>query len=200
MTGLRPRLEPGTRLRVVRWKTLEEKAKWLDGAASLDATERFVRDFAQRRFLMWPTAEGRARAIQHYVRDELAYVHDFRGTIMQPGEEFADSEDIIKRGYDDCDGKSRAFVALCRVLGIDARIRPIFKEHPHRFVHVQAEVRWPGSSSDPRSGPGGWLLAECILQNVEIGDDPMRQPKVDGRHPIANDHSYDWAPLVGRRR
>lgn len=193
---LRARRQGTERPRVVRWKSLEEKARWLDGEASLDATLRFVREFALAHFGRLPGPEAQAHAIQHYVRDGIKYVRDFRATMLQPGEEFADTEDILQRGYDDCDGKSRAFVALCRTLGIQARIRPLFKEHPHRFVHVQAEVRWPGSRRFPTADDQGWLLAECILQDVEIGGDPMKGPRgTDGRHLIANDHSFDHAPL-----
>jgi len=114
--------------------------------------------------------------LQRWVRDVIAYVRDWQGR-----EEFADTRTIIRRGYDDCDGKSRTFVALVRGLhlaGLRARIRPIITRRLD-FVHVQAEVHFPGSENDSRSFDGGWLLAELIVAGVELGDDPTRVGRKD---------------------
>jgi hypothetical protein len=54
------------------------------------------------------------------------------------------------------------------------------------FVHVQAEVRWPGSVRDPRADNDGWILAELILRGVELGQDPMAAPRgPDGKFVCA---------------
>lgn len=184
---------PGATTRVLRFKSLEEKARWLDAAASIDSTLRYVRELTRTMFNRWlGEPEAFATMLQQYVRDHVAYVHDYRESVGEPGEEFADAETILKRGYDDCDGKSRAFVAMVRasgVPGLEARIRPVFKEHPHRFVHVQTELRYPGSDRYPEAEPGGWLLAEMILQGVGIGEDPMKARKPDGTYQLANDRS-----------
>src|SRR4029077_1036880 len=101
----------------------------------------------------------------------------------QRGEEFADSETILERGYGDCDDKARLFVALVRAaealvpLSTQARIRPVFRPHPFEFVHVQAESRWWGSSHNPAALPGGWLLTELILAYCEIGQNPDELPR-----------------------
>ena len=176
------RIPRGSSDRVLEFKSLEQKARWLDAAASLDSLRRGVQDVA-RRFLEIPDAEARTRAIHRWVRDHIHYEQDYRVSQGMAGEEFADTETVLERGYDDCDGKSRAFVALVRAaemlrpLGVQARIRDVFMRHPFSFVHVQVEVKWPRSELAERAGPGGWLLAEMILKNAEIGDDPDQVPR-----------------------
>ncbi len=123
--------------------------------------------------------------LQRWVRDVIAYVRDWGGR-----EEFADTRTVIRRGYDDCDGKSRAFVALVRglhIAGLKARIRPIIRRRDLEFVHVQAEVHFPGSERDSRSFDGGWLLAELILSGVDLGEDPTKVGKKDagGQYVLA---------------
>lgn len=163
--------------RVVAWNTLAEKANWLDAAASMDTALKYVRQFASR-FAKVPTLEAKAHEIHRWVRDNIRYVRDWRETTNSPGERFADSESILKQGYEDCDGKARLFVALCRTCGVDARIRPVFKKHPElAFTHVQAEVRWPGSERLSYAMPGGWVLAELILKGCEIGMNPDDMPR-----------------------
>lgn len=148
-----------------------EKARWLDSGASLDTRLDPVRQKAHQ----IASARGNqldliARDFHHFVRDRIRYVAD-------PGmEEFADSEEILARGFDDCDGKSRLFCALCRCWSIPCEIRPVFSS-PRDFVHVQCVVRWPGSERHPRAMDGGWLLAELILRWCEIGDNPDEMPR-----------------------
>lgn len=177
--------------RVVSWSSLDEKAAWLDGAASLDALRRGTQNVA-RRFCAYPNGEARTKALHRWVRDGIRYVQDFRVTEGTRGEEFADAESAIARGYEDCDGKARLFVALVRAAeilrraGAEARIRPVFKKHPVEFIHVQAEVRWPGSLHHPGAMAGGWLLAELILADCEIGVDPDAMPRgPNGQRRIA---------------
>lgn len=170
---------------VLTFDSLDEKARWLDAASSLDSLRDGLRK-AVARFLPIQSAEQRTREIQRYVRDRIHYVADWRVSNGQPGEELADSESILRRGYDDCDGKARLFVALVRAaemarpLGTVARIRPIFKKHPLEFVHVQAEARWPGSARLPYAEAydgGGWVLVETILKGCEIGQNPDDCPR-----------------------
>ena len=178
------RVPEQSRNRTVRWATLEDKAHWLDAAASRDAMRGGVRRVAAWFARGYPTAEGRTRAIQRWVRDRIRYVYDFRVSQDARGEEFADAETTIERGYEDCDGKARTFVALVRAaeairrLGVVARIRPVFRRAPaYEFVHVQAEVSWPG-------GPG-WLLCELILAGCEIGQNPDDMPRLGGVRRLA---------------
>ncbi len=185
------RVPDRSQAREVGWGSLTEKAAWLDGAASLDALRRGTQRVVAR-FGMYGTAEARTKALHRWVRDGIRYVQDYRVTQGTRGEEFADAESAIARGYEDCDGKARLFVALVRAgetvrpLRAEARIRPVFKRHPVEFVHVQAEVRWPGSLHHPGAMAGGWLLAELILADCEIGQDPDRMPRgPNGQRRIA---------------
>lgn len=179
------RLPTRTVDRLLDFATLDEKARWLDAQASLDSLRAGLRKTVSR-FLAIPSAEERTREIQRFVRDRIHYVTDWRLSTKQEGEELADSESILKRGYDDCDGKSRLFVALVRAaemakpLGVQARIRPVFKKHPLEFVHVQAEARWPRSQLLPYAESydgGGWILTELILRGCEMGQNPDDCPR-----------------------
>lgn len=162
---------------MLEFPTLQDKANWLDANASIDATGVKLRARAEQLARGVDARAGRgalARAIYTFCRDSIRYVQD-RGR-GPSHEEFADSETIISRGYDDCDGKSRCFVALCRALGLEARIRAIFPTADN-FKHVQAEVRWPGSEREPLAQPGGWMLAELILKGCELGENPDDVPR-----------------------
>lgn len=137
------------------------KAAWLIRAAERDACCPSVVSAALAFCGLAP--EVRAAAIQAWARDSIRYVRD---PYWQ--EEFADSETVLRRGWDDCDGKARVFVAVCLAACLDARIFPVF-DAGGSFVHVQALVRWPGSSTRPDARAGGWVLAELTLAGVQLG-------------------------------
>lgn len=147
-----------------------EKAQWLDAAASLDASDPMVQVIASR--IVGNAGDADAvRLLHEWVRDRIAYVRDAGGK-----EEFADTRTIIDTGYDDCDGKSRTFVALVRALdrrGVLARIRPVLNKR-REFVHVQAEAKWPGSDHFAHHLRDGWVLAELIVKGCALGDDPVK--------------------------
>jgi transglutaminase-like putative cysteine protease len=174
----------GSDVRVVEFPNVAAKAPWLDSMASVDALRGGVQDVA-RRFLRAEHPETRARQIQRWVRDHIHYEHDYRVTQGMRGEEFADSETVLARGYDDCDGKSRLFVALVRAaellkpIGLSARIRPVFRKHPFDFVHVQAEVLFPRSGAifPKTASPDGWVITELILKGCELGQNPDDCPR-----------------------
>src|ERR1700682_355636 len=107
------RIPRNTSGRVIVFKTLSEKAHWLDAASSLDALRRGIQDVATR-FTREPSAEIRTRNIHRFCRDKIHYERDFQVSRGAPGEEFADSETVLRRGYGDCDDKARLFVALMR--------------------------------------------------------------------------------------
>lgn len=170
-------------LRVIEWPDPETKGKWLDAAASRDVEHPLVQSIAAR---MRHDAAGDplafCRVAHRHCRDVVKYRSDVGG------EEFADSAMVLARGYDDCDGKSRAFVALCRASGIEglrARIVPIFDKSGH-FRHVQAEATWPGARP-PLAGPDGWVLAELTLKGVELGQgaEAARRDQLTGRIDLA---------------
>src|SRR5580765_698551 len=129
------RLPSSSTGREIIFRTLEEKARWLDAAASFDALRKGIQRVASR-FTSEPRAEIRTRNIHRFVRDRIHYERDFQLSRNQPGEEFADSPTVLRRGYGDCDDKARLFVALMRAaelvrpLGTEARIRAVFRKHP----------------------------------------------------------------------
>jgi transglutaminase-like putative cysteine protease len=159
--------------RVVDFATPRQKADWLDAAAGLDALEVHVRELAKQ-ITRGALSKAHAMARLHvWVRDRIAYVRDPGGR-----EEFADPITVARSGRDDCDGKARLLVALVRSLGdplMVARIRPVFRGAD--FVHVQAELAYPGSD--------GWRLAEVIVKGVGIGDDPENVRDARGKVPLA---------------
>lgn len=146
---------PAARVRRLEFKTLEDKAAWLDSAASLDALAPSVRTLGMR----YARAAGPndyamlAGEIYNFWHKSITYVND------PNSEEFADTAAILERGADDCDGKARGFVATCRSVGSEAglraRIVPVFKHYVHghatEFVHVLAECTYPGAEKDRKS-------------------------------------------------
>jgi hypothetical protein len=177
------RIPRNVEMRVIAFKNDTEKARWLDAAASLDSLRSRIEQVAAR-FTWEDDPETRTRAIHRFVRDSIRYQQDYRVSTGQPGEEFADSETVLFRGYDDCDGKARLFVALMRAaeriapLHTEARIRPVFsKAHPLEFVHVQGEVLFPNSRRIPTADPEGWVIAELIIKGCELGQNPDDCPR-----------------------
>lgn len=156
--------------RIVTWSSPEKKSRWLDAAAAADALHPEVRALARQ----LETTAGRdplrfTLAVHGYCRDAIRYRRDPGGR-----EQFADAPTIIRRGFDDCDGKARLFVALIRaakIPGLIARIVPVHdKPTGQRFIHVQAEARFPGSEAHPLADPEGWILAEMTLEGVRLGE------------------------------
>lgn len=155
--------------RELRFRTAWAKARWLDAAASADALHPLVCDVAHRFCIVHVDPEPIAHALFRFVRDGIRYVRD-------PGhEQFTDTATMLRRGAEDCDGKARALVALCRAApvvsrharGLLSRILPVFRGRD--FVHVQAHLWWPRSFLHPLAEPDGWLLAELTLRDVELG-------------------------------
>lgn len=165
-----PTREGASVRRAVDYASLTDKANWLDAAASLDARDPYIRELAIRyqKSRGANDPRGLATDFQAFARDAISYCY---GPSHQ---EFADSKTILTRpggACDNCAGKSRVFVALCRAVELDARILPNFK-HPDEFNHVQAQVRWPGSEREPMAEPGGWLRVELIVRGVPLGYGP----------------------------
>lgn len=116
----------------------------------------------------WSGPAALADRIHRYVRDHIRYVRDpIDPATGRRREEFADAGVVLRRGYDDCDGKARLVCALALRAGLQARLRAVFKVGD--FVHVQAELRWPGSNRYPGASRDGWVISETILRGVELG-------------------------------
>jgi transglutaminase-like putative cysteine protease len=161
------------RARGVMFGGWESKAAYLDGAAWDDARAPVVRDIARRvaKSIDPNRQDLIAHAVFDFVKRAIRYVKD------PASEEFSDAEEILRAGFGDCDDKVRLFVALCRSLGLEARVRPVLQPAQDGgrpdFTHVQAEVRWPGSYLHARARAAGWITAELILAACELGDEPQ---------------------------
>ncbi len=159
--------------RTITWQDAGAKARWLDAAANDDAAAPLTRQTARNlvRTFNPNDQEAMARTFHAFVRDGVRYIRD-------PGvEEFSDSDTVLDRGYGDCDDKARVFVALCRSVGVAARIRPIHDDRG--FVHVQAVVTFPGAGRDKNAieiDGKPWLIAETIVAGVRLGEGPNAGP------------------------
>lgn len=110
-----------------------QKAKWLDGAARIDALHPRIRAIGAELLQQHGDTLDRAAAA-HAIASALLYRPDPGGF-----EEFGDAPEVLRSGEDDCDGLARLFVALCLAARIEARIRPVFARVA-QFTHVQAEA------------------------------------------------------------
>jgi len=109
------------------------------------------------------------------------WIHQVGDTERTGGEDIAgftrsptldDAIDALERGTDDCDAKSRLFVALCLAAGIPAQIVPYWKRSDGSVHH---EMR--GAPGDvlfhvaARCYVGGkWLPVELTLARARLGE------------------------------
>jgi transglutaminase-like putative cysteine protease len=165
--------------RVVTFATQEEKARYLDGRASVEAIHPRVGQLATD---IYRAVEGDpdafSRGVTEWITTFIKYVPDGKGPngerVKPEGEEFASSATILARGFDDCDGMSKLFVALHRALGFPARIVPAYRGPG--FAHVMAQTR--NVRSHPRMLPGGWVEVELTLgPSHPFGYGPEDAPK-----------------------
>lgn len=127
---------------------------------------------------------GIANEVHRWVRDGIRFQRD-----PDRVEEFAPSSTVLRRRWDDCDGKSKLAVALLRSLGMDADIQPVWDSDGY-LAHVQYKVRWPGSQSYPGS-KHGWVVGETTIDTAELGQDP---------HSVPLNHDTGRLPLSGGPR
>lgn len=171
------RIEEGGRALLIESRA---KADMIDAKASEDATSPTVRAFAAAIGGAKSPPDETVRRLLRYCQIKIAYAGDTRRKREavekygeDPGvEELADPMKIVKRGYDDCDGKARCLVAFLRARGLHARIRPVFMKIGG-FTHVQAEVRYPGSEKHPLAQDDGWLCLEPTAREALVGEDPL---------------------------
>lgn len=161
-----------------------EKLRFLDQNAEAAARDPWIVQLASALIRPYRPDDyfNQARAIARYVRDAIRYQPD-----PNRREQLAHPVVSLKRGYDDCDGKASAAVALMRAVGLDARIHPLWEGD--ELKHTQVRVRWPGSDHAlaPFKAPGGWVLGEVTIAGAELGEDPHLLPKnpETGRLPLA---------------
>ncbi len=165
--------------RFLTWSGIDEKARWIDGQAGLDALKTDIRRVARNvTRAIDPNDKGAMAAEIHaFVRDGITYRNDPGGV-----EEISDASQVLTEAMGDCDDKILLFVALCRSVGVEARVRPIVDENG--FVHVQALVRFRGSEGLPGAleikseGTRGWLIAELIVAGLPLGYGPRSASEV----------------------
>lgn len=78
---------------------------------------------------------------------------------------------VLTRGVDDCDGKARFFVALCKAGNLPAAMVGRWKGG--RLAHVFAQVWLIG----PNANRAQWWDAETILRRARLGDVAEKVPK-----------------------
>ncbi len=131
-----------------------------------DALEPYIVEFASKLAAPFAPDDYLAitREIFRWVRDGIRYQRD-------PGlhEEFATAAQVLRRGWDDCDGKVRLAVALLRALGIEADVNPKWKGG--YLTHVQLRVRFPGSHK-VAGNVAGWIVGELTIRGAELTQDP----------------------------
>lgn len=139
---------------------LRAEARYLAGKAREEASDPRIAAIAAR-VRRLPPAE-RAEALYAFVRWSVAFKDD------EDGEEFDSAAVTLLKGEDDCDGSATLLLSLLLAAGLEARLRAVlYPDGEH--MHLQVETRWPGSAADPRSQPGGWILADTVLEGVELG-------------------------------
>lgn len=87
-------------------------------------------------------------------------------------EDFDEPDNVWRRGVDDCDGKARLFIALCRAADVHAEIIPHWKPdamNPQELwlSHVSARVRVAGA----------WQPVELTLKRAQLGEVGADVPK-----------------------
>jgi len=139
------------------------KWKWLEAAPWQDSRSPILARIATA---LRTAALG---DIERYCHLALALARD--GIRFQIDSERVGREDLghpleaLFRGVDDCDAKSRLFVALCLLGGVPARMVPLWENG--NLKHVYAAVLLNGK----------WYPAETTLSRARLGDSPRSVPK-----------------------
>lgn len=171
------------RVLTVAPKALElAKLQRLREQAIRDATDPMIVQFASRLARPFAPDDWLAivRTIFQWVRDGIRYQHD-----PNRQEDFSDAVTILRRGYDDCDGKVKVAVALMRALGIEADVNPVWRDG--YLSHVQLRVKFPGSLRVP-GNVDGWIYGEMTVRGAELAGNP---------YAIASNPETGKLPLSG---
>lgn len=140
-----------------------EKWKWLEEAPHSDIAAPGIRNIASH---LWQACLKRPVLYAHLAaamaRDGIKYQID---TARVGHEDLGHPLEALYRGVDDCDSKSRLFVALCLAVGIPAKMQPLwrgsFLQHVYAAVYLNKK----------------WFPVELTLSRARIGDTPERVPK-----------------------
>ncbi len=148
-----------------------------------DSVDPMIVEFASRLARPYPPDNFAqiARSIYRWVRDGIRMQRD-----PNLKEDFASAMDVLRKGYDDCDGKVHLAASLLRALGLDARAWPIWTADGY-LKHVQLWVKFPGSYRIRGAQPDGALIGDPTIDGAELGDDVRRiapSPRT-GKFPFA---------------
>lgn len=160
----------------------QQKLAFMQRRADHDALDPLIVSWASR--IARPFAPddwmGIATELFHWVRDGIRYQRD-----PDRKEELAPARIVLARGWDDCDGKVRLFVAGVRALGLEGRFFPIWRAG--QLSHVMAAVKFAGSEKLPRN-QHGWLIGDLTIRGAELGQNP---------YTIASNPDTGKLPLSG---
>lgn len=141
----------------------QQKWNWLQQAPFEDMKALPIRVIASA---LWTAALRRPVLFAHLAaamaRDGIKYQIDSERVGR---EDLGHPLEALYRGVDDCDSKSRLFVALCLSAGLKAEMQPLWRGS--MLQHVYARVRLNGK----------WLPVELTLSRARIGDLPKDIPK-----------------------
>jgi transglutaminase-like putative cysteine protease len=140
-----------------------EKWNWLKEAPHSDVKSRQIiiiaRGLKQASFGSDTLYAHLALAI---ARDGIKYQID---TERVGREDLGHPINALFRGVDDCDAKSRLFVALCLAVNIPAHMEGVWNNG--RLQHVYGRVYLNSK----------WYSAETTLSRARLGDNPMDVPR-----------------------
>lgn len=139
------------------------KWKWLQAAPRQDMRSPLLKRISAALMLAALGSKERyAYLALALARDGIRFQID---TDRVGREDLGDPLEALMRGVDDCDAKSRLFVALCLLAGIHAVMMPLWEKN--NLKHVYAAVRLNGK----------WYPAETTLSRARLGDWPRNVPK-----------------------
>jgi transglutaminase-like putative cysteine protease len=139
------------------------KWQWLEAAPLQDKRSPILgRIAASLRVAALGDIERYAHLALALARDGIRYQID---TERVGREDLGHPLEALFRGVDDCDAKSRLFVALCLLAGIPAKMMPLWENGNLKHVYAAVMIN------------GKWYPAETTLSRARLGDMPRSVPK-----------------------
>jgi transglutaminase-like putative cysteine protease len=159
----------------------KRKLKSIQKLAKFDSTTPEVRELARKLWVVaeYATPNRPERTMIHLAtaiaKSAITYASD---TVRTGGEDIAgytrpwESPMLgLRRGTEDCDGKARLWVALLLAVGLEAEVRPVWRNEGNEQIlqHVFGEVKLDGQ----------WLQQELTLARSVLGEQPLDVPVED---------------------
>lgn len=152
------------RLTPISFTDRTDKARFMERRAIDDADRPTVQYWAKHVAGGAQTDRQKVARVLRFCQWSIRYGYD-------PGrqETLEDAETVLSRGWTDCDGKVRIFVALCTAAGVAARVHPVFTGDTG-FPHVQATA-WLADE-------GKWTVVDPSVTNAGLDERPST-PRVN---------------------